>query len=209
MGKISIKLLILVLLLMVINAFLVQNLFTDDIFYKTYSDQMSVKMISQMLKFNTGHIWIMYLLTPIITIIKLLFVSGCLWIGLLLKNSKDIFKDLWRIVIISEFTFVFYAFIKTGLLYYYDFQTITEVSQFQPLSLFSLLDTNNIPLYLYYLLSLISIPEVTYWIVLAVLLKSVINSNFWGRFVFIAKTYGLGLLIWVSTLTFIIINMTT
>ncbi|MCF8359008.1 MAG: hypothetical protein K9H26_09640 [Prolixibacteraceae bacterium] len=124
-------------------------------------------------------------------------------------NSKSKYKDYLKVVLLTESVFVVFSFIRTGGLYYYDFQTVTKISQFQPFTLFSLLDVNNIPEYLHYPLSLISIPEAIYWVVLALLLKPLISGSFLKRIGFIAKTYGIGLLIWVSIVVFVTLNFTT
>jgi hypothetical protein len=71
------------------------------------------------------------------------------------------------------------------------------------------MDVNNIPAYFHYPLALVSIPEAIYWVVLILLFKPLISGNFWNRLGFVAKTYGVGLLIWVSIVVFVTLNFSS
>lgn len=206
--KKNINILLLILLLSLVNFLLNQELITDKIYQQTYSGQLPATIIAKILKIKHQYGWLSFAISPIILFIKLLFVACCLWIGSVFKDTNDNFKKLWKIVIISEFVFVSFSFVNTGLLYYINFQNISKITQFQPFSLYGLLNIEKIPIYFHYTLAVLSIPEITYWIVLAMLLKSLLKDNFKGRIIFIAKTYGVGLLIWITFVTFMIINFT-
>ncbi|MGF7138633.1 hypothetical protein [Roseimarinus sediminis] len=210
MGKIETwKIYGLIILISFINIIIVNAILSDDIYVNTYSGQLSTEMIAKILAFKSKYQWINYILIPVILILKTGLIAAFLWVGSFMNNSKLEYKEYLRVVIMAELVFVFFSFIRTGGLYYYNFQTLIEIGQFQPFTLFSLLDINNIPEYVHYPLSLISIPEAIYWIVLALLLKQLISGNIWNRIGFIAKTYGIGLLIWVSIVVFITLNFTT
>jgi len=199
----------LIILVSILNVVIVNGIFSDAIYVNTYTGQMSTEMISKMLSFKSKYAWVNYLLVPILLLVKTGLVAACFWIGSFFSNSKSRFKDYLRLVLFAETVFIVFSFARTGLLYYYNFQTLTEISQFQPLTLYSLLDVNNIPGYFHYPLALVSIPEAIYWGVLVLLLKPLISGNFWDRFGFVAKTYGIGLLIWVSIVVFVTLNFSS
>jgi hypothetical protein len=210
MGKIETwKVYGVIVLISILNIIITNNIISDDIYINTYTGQLSAEIINKMLSIKSKYSWASYVLAPILLILKTGFVSICFWIGSLFNDSNDLktkFKDYLRIVIFAESVFIIFSFVRTGLLYNYNFQTLTEINQFQPFTLSSVLNTNNIPAYFHYPLTLLSIPEAVYWIVLALLLKPIVSGNLWNRIGFIAKTYGVGLLIWVSIVVFLTLN---
>lgn len=210
MGKIETgKLYGLIIFVSILNVVIVNGIFSDAIYVNTYTGQMSAEMIAKMLSFKSKYVWVNYLLVPILLFVKTGLIALCFWIGSFISNSKSKFKDYLRLVLLAETVFIVFSFVRTGLLYYYNFQTLTEISQFQPFTLFRLMDVNNIPAYFHYPLALVSIPEAIYWVVLILLFKPLISGNFWNRLGFVAKTYGVGLLIWVSIVVFVTLNFSS
>ncbi len=195
-----------IILIYIFNLIIVNSIFSDAIYVNTFSGQMSAEMIAKMLSFKSKYVWVNYLLAPILLFVKTGLVALCFWIGSFISSSKSTFKNYLRIVLFAETIFIVFSFARTGLLYYYNFQTLTEISQFQPFTLYSVLDVNNIPAYWQYPLALIGIPEAIYWFVLVLLLKPLISGSFWNRLGFVAKTYGVGLLVWVSIVVFLTLN---
>jgi hypothetical protein len=197
------------ILIYYLNIILANGIISEEIYVKTFSGQLSSEMIAKMLSIKSKYVWVNYLLAPILLLIKTDLIALCFWIGSFINSSKSKFKDYLRLVLLAETVFIVFTFVRTGLLYYYNFQTLTEISQFQPFTLYSILDIKNIPEYFHYPLALVSIPEVIYWGILVLLLKPLISGNFWTRLGFVAKTYGVGLLIWVSIVVFVMLNFTT
>ncbi|HPR31103.1 MAG TPA: hypothetical protein PLK12_03365 [Prolixibacteraceae bacterium] len=198
-----------VLLLMLVNTFWVQELFTDHLYYQTYSGQLSTEVIAKMLHIKYRFAWLSYVFVFVLLVGKLFLTTCCFWIGSFFAGAKNKFRTFWSGVLIAEFVFVFFSFLKTGLLYIHNFETLTEIGQFQPLTLLSLFDPSSIPGYFHYPLSLLSVPEVCYWLVLALQLRPVLSYSFFGSLWFVAKTYGVGLLIWVSVVVFFTLNILT
>lgn len=209
MFKTYFQLYILLISFLLLNLLLVQIIFTDELYVQSYSGQLSSEMIAKMLSIKSKYAWINYLLVPVLLILKTGIIALCFWVGSFFNDSKSKYKNYLRVVLTAELVFVIFLFVRTGFLYYYNFQTLTEISQFQPFTLYSIINVDSIPEYLHYPLALISFPEAIYWIVLTLLLKPLISGNFWKRMGFIAKSYGLGLLVWVSIVVFLTLNFTT
>ncbi len=57
-------------------------------------------------------------------------------------------------------------------------------------------------------LQLVNLFEIAYWLLLADLLKKIINRPFWKSFEFVLSTYGVGLLIWTVFVVFLTLNLT-
>jgi len=200
--------LVVIFLVVILNSALIQNVITDELYYQTYSEHLSTKMIARVLSLKRQYSWVNFVLLPIIFYVKLLFVTCCFWLGAFWAGIKSNFKDYWKVALIAEFISLFFLLINTGLLYYYDFQTLTEIQQFQPFSLLGFLNPENIPAYYHYILATISIPEAIYWIVLAILLKPLLQIDFRKSLGFVAKTYGVGLSLWISFVVFLTLSFT-
>lgn len=194
------------ILLYCFNIILLNGVITEKIYVNSFTGQLSAKMIGKVLSIKVKYAWLNYYLIPVLLLIKTGFVAVCFWIGSFIGGLKLTFKDYLRPVLFAETVFIIFSFIQTGFLYYNNFQTLTEIGQFQPFALYYILNVNNIPAYLNYPLALVSIPEAIYWVVLVLLLKPLISGNFWKRLGFVAKTYGVGLLVWVSIVVFVTLN---
>lgn len=202
----NIHLFFILLILMLINTLLVSELITDELMQNTYSGQLSADMIGKMLKMQRQYWWVSYVMMPVILFLKLSLSASCVWIGTVFNGLEQKFKSIWRIFLLAEFVFIVQMIIKTTLLYFMDIETMDDINNFIPLSLYSLLDIESIPSYLRYPSALFNVFEVIYWFVLAYLLRPKLNSKFSTSLFFVFKTYGLGLLIWMSLMVFLTLN---
>ncbi len=205
----SLKLLIIISLFSVINSILIQNLISEEIIYNSFSGKSSLEMIKKALAFNHRFGWINYILPPLILFVNFLFVACCLWIRGLLIGLKNKFHEFWRISIISGIVFIFFSYLKTGILYYLNYQTIGEINSFQPLSLYNLLRDVNTPVYLQYALTVLNVPELLYIVAISLSLKKTTNIPFISGLMFVLKSYGTGLIIWLTLVTFFLISIKT
>jgi hypothetical protein len=177
---------------------------TETILLNTFeSSEFVEKIITQ----QREYAWLSYLLIPLLCGLKILLISVTLNIGMILLELKISFSALIRIVLKAEIIPITFTLILFLFIFQRDFNTLDEISAFNPFSLVGYINTENIPGFLMYPLTLINLGEFFYWIILALLLKNILKKSFLYCLGFIAKTYGLGLLIWVSIIVFLIINI--
>ncbi len=193
-----------IIVLYFIILFLNKWLTTEDVLYNTYkSAEFVEKILEQQRKFG----WLSYIILPIYHSIKFLLICVVLNIGLILLEFKIDFGALWRTVLKAELVPIVFTFLIFILMAFNNFQTLDQMDAYHPFSLISYVKTDNIPKFLYYPISVVSLSEITYWIILSILVKKLINKNFLQSLGFVAKTYGLGLLIWISLIIFLSINV--
>ena len=201
------RLYLIIILLMLIATITGDMLITDNLYYQSYSGQMSQDMIMKLLDIQHKYDWVAYIISPLLVTIKMFFIAGLLYTGSIFTDSKIKFKQFWHIVMLSEFVTIAYIFIRQALLYYHNFQTLEEIQGYIPLSAYSIIDKNSFPQYLAPLFSSLNLFELFYWVALSMLLAPLLKASFTRSIGFVAKTYGTGLLLWITFITFLMIHL--
>ena len=178
-------------------------LLTEDFYVQAWSEQFSAERIAGMLKTTKRLTWVIYILTPVVFVLKILLVALTIMIGLLLFGIDLSFKNIIRIVLLAETVLFLSTASQLVYFFYTGINTFDDVNSFAPLSLFSLIQQYDVPSYIVYPLQVINLFELVYWALLAVGLKLYLDSTFANTFRIVASSYGLGLLLWLATVVFI------
>ena len=156
--------------------------------------------------------WINYVVIFLLLGVKVLLVTFCLNFIKIIDIptiEKIKFKDLLFIVLLGEFVFViagFYKFINFYLINT-DY-TLEDVQTYYPISLINLKEYISTEKWIAYPLQLINLFELFYWIFLAWGVRELLDEkiSYIKSFGLISLTYGIGLLLWVGTVCFLILN---
>lgn len=148
---------------------------------------------------NIQHI--IYLYASIYLIVKLLAVTLVLFTGLYFFGFRVSFRDILRIVTLSEFIFLIPAAVKIWWFYYYVHSpTLEQWEKFYLLSLASFTDYIK-PVYLYPLQTS-NLFELGYWFVLAAGIKKLTKTDFDRSLQVVISSYVPALLLWMILVTF-------
>ena len=179
-----------------------EHLKTVEIAYNTVSDTATMEDVSQAFTQKAKGNWMGYVATPLFLLIKLLVISFGINILMLLLNIKLSFKKILGVVIVAELIVVLSSVARVIWLYYFtDVQTLNDLD-FVPLSLYNFLGgSENLPALAQYPLRFINLFEVAYWIFLALGLGWVLNEKFGKSLGLVARSYGVGLLIFLAVVT--------
>lgn len=203
------KLIIFLIGLSVLTLFAVNYLFLyEDIFYQSFGEKLTTERIAKMIEFSYKWQWFGYIFTPINVLIRVSFTTICLYIGYFLANLKIIFKDLFKVALLSDFVFVAAGLAKLVILIFFNEVNTLDDLQFQPLSLMQLFDKDSVDILFVYPFSLLNVFEVLYWLVLAWLLTGVVEKPFGSSLKTVATLYGTGLALWVLFVMFLTVNLT-
>jgi len=184
-----------------------QVLITDQFYYNKYEDQLSFSEINRFIEFLNKWGWLGYVLVPIFYTLKFSLTASMLYIGVFFLDLKYSFKKLFQIAMIAEVVFlvpvvlkiIWFAFIQT------DF-TLEEFTSFYPLSLQNIfLDVQIEPWFLYPL-QVVNVFEVGYGFVLAAGISIAFKEDFNKSLSLVIKSYGLGLMLWVTLIVFLTLN---
>jgi len=205
-------LIFLLLLLGYISLVWLNNFFilTEDLYYASYGDQLTIEKIEQLFSFQTEFSWINYIVLPFSILIKISIITLVIYTGVILSNLKVGLRRLFRIVLQAEFIFLLMGFVKFCWIYFFQSDiNITTIGFFQPLSIVNFFSHEDDLNYLVYPLQLINLFEFSYWLLLAYLLKDLLKKSFWKSFEFVLSTYGVALVIWVVFVTFLTLNFSS
>lgn len=201
---------ILVILSSLISIVVQEMVFTEDVYYASLSEQLSVERIESLLKKKGELGWIGYLVKMIFYSFKIFIVAICLLIGLFFVNKNCLLGSLVNIVIKAEFVFLIPSVIILlwfGVIKQSSY-TFSDISNFSPLSMLNLFDTGEIDLWLKYPLGAINVFEFLYMGILAQGLSVVTDMSFLKSFKVTLFSYGAALLLWIVFVVFIIISFT-
>tara|TARA_R110001592_G_scaffold57323_1_gene174286 strand:- start:3559 stop:4206 length:648 start_codon:yes stop_codon:yes gene_type:complete len=175
--------------------------------YNSLSEQLSANRIHELLESQQKWKWLGYLFVPVLLLIKWALVAITLDVGALFLEIELKFKKAFQIAMLSEVAFIILLATKFGWFFYHrEILTLEYVQFFMPLSLGNIIDISSIDKWFVYPLQAFNAFEFIYWLVLAYFLSLEIKQTFWKSFHFVILTYGLGLVIWLIFIAFLILN---
>ena len=183
-------------------------LISDDLVFDSLISQLSYERISELVAMSKKWKWISYIFLPILLFIKIIFATICLSIGALMLNIENGFKKFISLTITAEFIFLIPGVIK--LLFFYLVKTsytLQDLQLFSPLSLIGFFNPTELDPWLVYPIQLLNVFELLYWIALAWQMQEVLEKPFAESLGFVAKTYGVGLAVWVVVVMFLTVSI--
>lgn len=209
---------ILFLVLCFVNALLAFSfnyLFVSDIlYYQTYGEQLALSRIDKMVELSKKWEWLGYVSIPIILFVRVAFTSLCLYIGIFFVEIDLKFSVLFKIALLAEFVYFVSGFAKLIVfIFFKEVSTLNDL-QFTPFSLLNIFDKNAIDPLFVHPLGMLNIFNLVYFLVLAWLLKDLINEEkenlsqkYGGALKLVVTSYGSGLLLWVVLGMFLTLNL--
>jgi hypothetical protein len=151
--------------------------------------------------------WLSISINLALFVIKILFVSICLYCGLfLLSDYNKPYNICFNIAIKSEFVFVIYVLYKILQYHIGKLPESIEELQVMPLSLMTFFDPALIEPWLIYPLNTLNLFEVLYVLMLSALMAVAIQVKFGKAFDLVFVSYGAGLLLMMVAQMFLILN---
>ncbi|GHM99726.1 hypothetical protein WSM22_12160 [Cytophagales bacterium WSM2-2] len=174
----------------------------NDAQYNFSHAYLSLEQIAFVLKEGSQWKYVSLLILPLLLLLKLFLIAILFQEGAFTFGLESTFKNFFLTAVKAEFVFLVPLFIK--LVWFFYFQKtydLDDLQFFSPLSVLSLYNRGEVDQFLAYPLHLLNIFEIVYWIVLAYQLRRTLNLSPTKSLLFVASTYGVGLLIWVLLIT--------
>lgn len=182
----------------------------DQLYYNSFGDTIAMDRIEAYVSKQKENEWVGYALAPLLLLVKTGYTAVCISLGCFLAGIEMPFKKIYKVTLFAEVAILAGVLIQTvSLLLFKEINTLEDVQNFAPFSLYGLMGTKDTPTYLNYPLRVINIFEVAYWILLALGLKVFLQKPFGKMLRLVLATYGIGLLVWVVFVVFLSINLTT
>ena len=185
--------------------FFSSNVIINDKFLYDAYEGLSFSQIENIIDIKNEYIWVWYVITPIIMILKYLTISSLIYgaIYLVFEERGFSFKNILKSVILADVVFVIANISKFSYLYYDNSYSLEDLNYFFPLSLTYIFEVDEVSNYLYYLLQSTNLFELLYWFVLAWIISKVANIEFEKSFNTVMLSYLPAFIIWVVFITFI------
>ncbi|EJU32267.1 hypothetical protein HMPREF1154_2607 [Capnocytophaga sp. CM59] len=180
----------------------------DKVFVLSLSEQLTSEQVQKILFIRKKWQWVQYAFIPLFFGIKISIVAFLLDIGCLFHNKEIPYRQLFRIVLLSEFIFLLAPILK--LCWFYFFQsnfTLEDLQYFYPLSLGNIIDHKTVASWLVYPLQVVNVFEVAYFLFLSIQIDKAIGSTTEEGLNIAGCSYGIGLLLWVVSVMFLTLNI--
>lgn len=183
---------------------------TEDLYYDVFSEQLTWERFEANFKKQKEWAWVGYLLVPFMFGLKFTLITTCLYIGVFLKNLGLTFRQLFGVVVVSEVLFLMPTAIKVlWFVFVADGYTLENVVYFSPWALSGWVSiTKETDRILVYLLQVINLFEILYIFLLAFGLQTLTKQSYSSSLALTFKSYGLGLALWITFVSFLIVSFT-
>ncbi len=181
---------------------------TEDIYYDAFSEQITWERFEENFKKQKEWAWLGYVLVPIIFAIKFMLITSCLYTGVFMESISLKFRQLFSVVVVAELLFLLPTLIKVSwFVFVADSYTLQDVIYFSPWALSGFVGiTKDTDKLLAYLLQVTNLFEVLYMLLLAVGLQYLTQKTYFKALILTLKSYGLGLLLWITFVSFLIVS---
>jgi hypothetical protein len=180
----------------------------DKLYVQFYSEYLNDKQVDNIISSRNKFKYFNYLFLLVYYLIKFIAVSSVIYIIAYLKfYPKITFKEVYNIVLSSEFLFLLVPVCK--ILYFYFFQdnyTLQDIQYFYPLSALNIIGYEGLEPWYIYPLQTLNLFEVAYIFFLAYQIGKLVKSDLDFGLTVVLYSYVPALLFWVSVIMFFTLN---
>jgi hypothetical protein len=186
-----------------------KTILTKDVYYQGFAEQMTAERIDAILTMRSSYWWAQGIGPFILVSIKAGFTALCLCIGVIFIGQDLHIKQAFRIALFAESVFVLQMAVQVLCgVFVLDVRVPDDYANFAPLSLLQAFDPATLALWMKHPLRTVNLFEVAYMLVLAYFLTPLLKKRSYGQTVgLVAASYGLGLLLWVVALAFLLLQV--
>ena len=171
---------------------------------ESLTNQLGENNFEKIVGFQQRWQWIVYVIDPLLILLKITVITLVLDIGCFFFNTKIKFGRLFNIVVKAEFIFLLVIVFKT--IWFYFFQTdytFEDIQYFYPLSAINIVGYKDLQDWLIYPFQVLNLFEIAYWFILAFLIGRELKLGIDKGLSIVLSSYGVGLLVWVVGVVFL------
>jgi len=205
--KNSFLFLFLVIFSILLSLILEEFLNINKLAISTIAEQISKEQLEKVVDLNERWKWLGYAVVPLFLLIKTSLIAMVINIGTFFYNYEISYNKVYNIVLKSEFVFLLAIFAKGAWFYFYQTEfTILDFQNFYPLSLLNIADYKLLDPWMVYPFQTLNLFEVGYVVLLTFFMKKALVISYLDSFLLIAISYLTSLVLWITTVMFIILN---
>lgn len=183
---------------------------TPEVYYRFLAEQLPVERIEAFLEMRSQRWWIA-LVSPLVIIpIQAGFTALCITVGIIITGQDVSYAKAFKVALLAESVFLialgFHVFCGIFVL---NVRVPDDYANFAPLSALQFFDPSALKLWMKHPLRTLNLFEVVYVFVLAYFLTPLLKkgTTFWQTLGLVGASYGLGLLLWVVALAFLLLQV--
>ena len=182
---------------------------TDSVYYRELSDKLTAARIEEVLEMRSKYWWGMFIAPPIMLVIKSTYTTLCIIVGVIIIGEDIRFDKAFKVVLIAESVFVLAMVVQVAFgLFVLEVRVPDDYANFAPLSFLQFFDPATLKLWMKHPLRTLNLFEVAYMLVIAYLLTPLLKKKNYGQTLgLVGASYGLGLLLWVVALAFLLLQV--
>jgi len=184
--------------ILLVFLFLVIRYLTDELILQSIPGHKELQRegaFSYFYLFNTLN----YLWTPFSLLWKFTLTAFVIWVGAFMGGYKLSFRELWKFAMIAEIVFVFPELIRLlWFLVLVQPENFLAIQNFYPLSLFSLVNVEQVDPRFHYPLGALNLFEVIYWVLLAIGIHTISRRPFSTSMMIVLCSYTLCFFLWLG-----------
>lgn len=185
-----------------------QYIFTDQFYYRSFSDQLTAQSLKALLGMKERYAWLGYLTTPVILLLKISFTAICVSIGAVLLTVGFSFRMVFKAAMVAETVFIIaQVFYLINLWQHADALTLESAPNYYPLTVLSWVGVENAVSWLHYPLQTLNLFELVYIAVLSWLLAGRWKPDFVESLSIVLPSYATGLILWMVLVTFLTLQV--
>ncbi len=184
-------------------------IFTEEIYFQAYQEQVSYDRIEALIQNNKRYAWLNYTLIPVLVSLKVFCVALCLFTGAFFFEYKLRFSKIFQVALVAEGVYLVPVFIKSFwfLVIAQDY-TFEDISNFDYFSLLAVVGRENLEIWWTYILYSANIFELLYWLALAYGLRLLLpQAEYDDTLRLVLSSYGVGLLLWIVFICFLLVSL--
>jgi len=183
---------------------------TDSVYVRGLAEKMTAERIEELVEMRSQYWWGVLIAPPVVMFIRTVYTALCITIGVIVLGQDLSYYRILTIALFAESIFLLEIALQVFCgIFVLNVRVPDDYANFAPLSALQFFDVSTLKLWMKHPLRTLNLFEVVYMLVLAYFLTPLLKkgTTFWQALRLVGASYGLGLLLWVVALAFLLLQV--
>lgn len=183
---------------------------TDTVYMRGLAEKMTAERIEELVEMRSQYWWGILIAPPVVMFIRVVYTALCITIGVIVLGQDLSYNRILKIALFAESIFLLEIALQVFCgIFVLNVRVPDDYANFAPLSALQFFDVSTLKLWMKHPLRTLNLFEVVYMLVLAYFLTPLLKkgTTFWQALGLVGASYGLGLLLWVVALAFLLLQV--
>jgi hypothetical protein len=182
---------------------------TDNVYVHGMEQQVTAERIEEALAMRSRYWWWLLVIPPVLVLFRSAFTGLCAAVGTIMIGQDVKYTKLFKIALLAEIVLLLQMAVQTFFgVFVLDIYVPDDFANFAPLSLYQFFDPASLKLWMKHPLKTLNLFEVAYVLLIAYFLTPLLSKKtYWQTLGLVGISYGLGLLLWIVALAFLLLQV--